>query len=164
MENLKKYTVINNNLALDEFNNVVEILKLKRNQISYLSLGMKDYETNNGTTIIPNLEWKETVEKKQIYHLDPIFVAATLTKKDYVFYSRFHYNTALEKEILAERKNLEMNKGFIKLIHFETFRIAFTYSTGLSDFNEQDYIYKNADKIAKFEEYSKKIIKDFLIQ
>lgn len=164
MGNLKNFKAIDNEFALQEFNNIVEILKLRKDKLTYLSLGIKEYETNNGATIIPNSEWKVIVEKQKMYHLDPIFVAATITKKNYVLFSRFNYNTEIEKQILQERRNLEMNKGFIKIMHYKTFRIAFTYATGLSTFNENDYIIKNGDKIKKFEDYSKDVIGKFLIR
>lgn len=163
MKNLTNFKAIDNISALNEFNNLTEILKMKSHNLSYLSLGIKDYVTNNGATIIPNQDWKKIVEKQRLYLYDPIFVAATITKNNYLFFSRFNYNTSTEKKILVERKNMEMQKGFIKIIHFKTFRLAFTFSTNYSKFNEIDFITKYHEKLMKFEQRSSSIINKFLI-
>ncbi len=164
MNNLNTYEAIKNIIALDKLNNAIELCNLKKSGISYVSLGMKEYIGNNGATIIPNLEWKNIIEKNKFYHYDPIFRSATLTNKNYVLYSRFKYNTEFERKIFNERINMEMNKGLIKIIHYNSFRIAFTFSSGWSKFCEADFLIKNHAKICKLEDYSKSIIKDFLIK
>ena len=52
-----------------------------------------------------------------------------ITKKEYVFYSRFKYNTEFEKAIFQNRKNFEITKGVMKIEHFKNFRIVYTFST-----------------------------------
>lgn len=150
--NIQSYKFLNNTDMYEEFLEKISLLKINEMNLSYISLGIKKYDTNSGILLTSSDEWKNLVDKNQYYNTDPIFRAASLTKKKYVFYSRFNYSSEFEKNIFINRKNLELTKGLIKIEHFNNFRITYTFSTNYSKFNEIDFIKNNHKKIISFQE------------
>lgn len=117
-------------------------------QIDYFAIGVQNLISKESISLMSRGEWQKHYVLNEYTEHDPVRRISLDTRRNFIPFNEIDFLDNYGKEIMHQRKLMEIKNGIILMQRFQKFNYIITLGTNFSKFDSFDFIKKYHEKIS----------------